>query len=40
VLEPGTLGLWLNLGPAELTGDRLIEDLAVALARSGVDPMR
>ena len=38
MLEPGTLGLWLNLGPAELTGDRLIEDLAVALARSGVDP--
>jgi len=38
VLEPGTLGLWLNLGPTELTGDRLIEDLAVALARSGIDP--
>jgi EAL domain-containing protein (putative c-di-GMP-specific phosphodiesterase class I) len=38
VVAPETLGLWLNLGPAELTGDRLMEGLAVAMARAGIDP--
>jgi diguanylate cyclase (GGDEF)-like protein len=38
--DAGTLGLWVNVAPGELTDERLVEDLAVALARSHIDPRR
>ena len=34
--DGGPIGLWMNFGPAELANERLIPDLAMALARSGL----
>jgi diguanylate cyclase (GGDEF)-like protein len=34
------IGLWINLAPAELANERLIEDVAIALARAHVDADR
>ncbi len=34
------IGLWMNFGPAELANERLIPDLAVALAKAGLDADR
>ena len=41
-LFPGgvDLGLWVNIAPAELTHERLVEDLALALTRSHLDARR
>ena len=38
--EAGTLGLWVNVAPGELTDERLVEDLAVAMTRSRIDARR
>jgi diguanylate cyclase (GGDEF)-like protein len=38
--DASTLGLWVNVAPGELTDERVVEDLAVALARSHIDPRR
>ena len=37
---PGRLSVWLNLSPAELANERLVETLADALERYGVEPSR
>ncbi|HUJ55768.1 MAG TPA: EAL domain-containing protein [Gaiellaceae bacterium] len=37
---PPELSLWLNLAPAELANDRLVESLSEALERAGIDPRR
>jgi diguanylate cyclase (GGDEF)-like protein len=37
---PRDLALWINLAPAELTNDRLVEELAVALANHGMPASR
>jgi EAL domain-containing protein (putative c-di-GMP-specific phosphodiesterase class I) len=37
---PDRLSIWLNLAPAELANERLVETLAESLARSGVEPSR
>jgi len=37
---PGRLSVWLNLSPAELANERLVETLADALDRYGVEPSR
>jgi EAL domain-containing protein (putative c-di-GMP-specific phosphodiesterase class I) len=34
------IGIWINLAPGELTNERLVEDLALALTRAGVDSDR
>jgi len=38
--EAADLGLWVNVAPAELTNERLVEDLAVALTRARFDAQR
>ena len=38
--RPRDIGLWINLAPAELTNERLIEDLALALTRTHLDARR
>ena len=40
--RPGAadLGIWVNLAPGELTNDRLVEELALALTRHHLDPRR
>ncbi len=35
--DAGTLGLWVNVAPAELTDERLVEDLTGALTRAHLD---
>jgi EAL domain-containing protein (putative c-di-GMP-specific phosphodiesterase class I) len=35
--EAGNLGLWINLAPAEITNERLIDDLALALTSTHFD---
>jgi diguanylate cyclase (GGDEF)-like protein len=37
---PDTLSIWLNLSPAELANERLVETLSESLARFGVAPSR
>jgi diguanylate cyclase (GGDEF)-like protein len=37
---PDRLSLWLNLAPAELANERLVESLAESLERFGVEPSR
>ncbi len=37
---PDHLSIWLNLAPAELANERLVETLAESLERFGVDPSR
>jgi diguanylate cyclase (GGDEF)-like protein len=37
---PRELSLWINLAPAELANERLVETLADALAHAGIDPAR
>ncbi len=32
------VGLWLNLSPAELRNERIVEELAMAITRAGIDP--
>jgi diguanylate cyclase (GGDEF)-like protein len=41
-VRPGApdLGLWINLAPRELVDERLVDDLAVALERTRLDPRR
>jgi diguanylate cyclase (GGDEF)-like protein len=41
-LLPGEadLGLWVNIAPAELTSERLVEELALALTRTHLDARR
>jgi diguanylate cyclase (GGDEF)-like protein len=41
-LLPGQadLGLWVNIAPAELTSERLVEELALALTRTHLDARR
>ena len=41
-LLPGgvDLGIWVNIAPAELTHERLVEDLALALTRTHLDARR
>jgi EAL domain-containing protein (putative c-di-GMP-specific phosphodiesterase class I) len=34
------LGIWVNIAPAELTNERLVEDLALALTRTHLDARR
>jgi diguanylate cyclase (GGDEF)-like protein len=34
------IGIWVNLAPSELQNERLVEELALALARSGLDARR
>ena len=34
------VGLWVNLAPGEFTNERLVEDLALALTRTRLDPRR
>ncbi|HXJ62743.1 MAG TPA: EAL domain-containing protein [Actinomycetota bacterium] len=34
------LGIWVNIAPAELTNDRLVEELALALTRAHLDARR
>jgi EAL domain-containing protein (putative c-di-GMP-specific phosphodiesterase class I) len=36
----GDVGIWVNLAPSELTNDRLVEELAIAMRGTGVDPRR
>jgi diguanylate cyclase (GGDEF)-like protein len=38
--EAGNLGLWVNVAPGELTDERLVENLAMALTRARIDPRR
>ncbi len=38
--EAAHIGIWLNVAPGELTDERLVEDLAIALTRSRVDARR
>jgi diguanylate cyclase (GGDEF)-like protein len=37
---PRELSLWLNLAPAELANERLVETLSEALDRAGIEPAR
>ena len=37
---PRELSVWLNLAPAELANERLVETLAEALAKAGIEPGR
>jgi Amt family ammonium transporter len=34
------IGIWVNLAPSELTHERLVEELALALGRTGLDARR
>jgi EAL domain-containing protein (putative c-di-GMP-specific phosphodiesterase class I) len=38
--DSGGVALWVNLSPSELVNDDLVEELAIELARTGVDPAR
>ena len=38
--DDGPIGLWMNFAPAELANERMIPDLAVALAKAGLDADR
>jgi diguanylate cyclase (GGDEF)-like protein len=40
VPEAAHIGIWVNLAPSELTNDRLVEELAVAMRGTGLDPRR
>lgn len=37
---PRELSLWVNLAPAELANERLVETLSAALERAGIEPAR
>ena len=37
--EAADIGIWVNLAPSELTNERLVEELALALRGTGLDPM-
>jgi EAL domain-containing protein (putative c-di-GMP-specific phosphodiesterase class I) len=41
-MVPGAadVGIWVNLAPSELTNERLVEELAIALRGTGLDPCR
>jgi diguanylate cyclase (GGDEF)-like protein len=34
------IGIWVNLAPSELTNERLVEELAIAMRGTGLDPRR
>ena len=38
--EAADIGIWVNLAPSELTNERLVEELALALRGTGLDPCR
>ena len=40
VPDVGDIGIWVNLAPSELTNDRLVEELAIAMRGTGLDPRR
>ena len=40
VPEAADIGIWVNLAPSELTNERLVEELALALRGTGLDPCR
>jgi predicted signal transduction protein with EAL and GGDEF domain len=40
VPDAGDIGIWVNLAPSELTNDRLVEELAIAMRGTGLDPRR
>src|SRR5207253_3115205 len=40
VPESSSVALWVNLSPSELVNEDLVEELAIELARSGVNPAR
>jgi diguanylate cyclase (GGDEF)-like protein len=41
-LVPGAtdIGIWVNLAPSELTNERLVDELAIAMGGTGIDPRR
>jgi diguanylate cyclase (GGDEF)-like protein len=38
--DAADIGIWVNLAPSELTNERLVEDLALTLTRTGLDARR
>jgi len=40
VPEAADIGIWVNLAPSELTNGRLVEELAIAMRGTGLDPRR
>jgi len=38
--DAGHLGIWINVAPGELTDERLVQELAVAMTRSRIDARR
>jgi diguanylate cyclase (GGDEF)-like protein len=40
VPEAADIGIWVNLAPSELTNERLVQELAIAMRGTGLDPRR
>jgi diguanylate cyclase (GGDEF)-like protein len=38
--DAAEIGIWVNLSPSELTNERLVEEIALALTRTGLDARR